>query len=207
MTHGDNSGLILPPKVAPVQAIIVPILFDKTRDVVLAKVDQLIESLSDKVRVEADVRDEYTPGWKFSEWEMKGVPLRIEVGPRDVQNEQVVLVRRDTREKMFVKDAELKGEIERNLADIQANLFQRAVDFRDQNTCEVEDFQEFEGIMTEGRGFIRANWCGNAECEDEIQARTSATIRVIPLEGSEPTGSCVFCGTEGKHMVYFAKAY
>ena len=207
MTHGDNSGLILPPRIAPVQAIIVPILFDKTRDVVMAKVDQLLKSLSDGLRVEADVRDEYTPGWKFSEWEMKGVPLRIEVGPRDVQNEQVVLVRRDTREKMFVKDAELKGEIERNLADIQASLFQRAVDFRDQNTYEVEDFQKFEEIMAEGRGFIRANWCGNAECEDKIQARTSATIRVIPLEGSEPTGSCVFCGTEGKHMVYFAKAY
>ena len=103
MTHGDNSGLILPPRIAPVQAIIVPILFDKTKAMVLAKVEQLLASLSDGLRVEADVRDTYTPGWKFSEWEMKGVPLRIEVGPRDIQNEQVVLVRRDTREKMIVK--------------------------------------------------------------------------------------------------------
>ena len=207
MTHGDNSGLILPPKVAPIQAIIVPILFDKTKEIVLNKVDQLLASLSNGLRVEADVRDMYTPGWKFNEWEMKGVPLRIEVGPRDVKNEQVVMVRRDTREKMFIKEADLRGEIEKNLADIQTNLFQRAIDFRDENTYEVENFGAFEEIMEGGRGFIYANWCGSADCEGEIQARTSATIRVIPLEESEPTGPCVFCGAKGKYKVYFAKAY
>jgi prolyl-tRNA synthetase len=207
MTHGDNSGLVLPPKIAPVQAIIVPILFDKTREQVLAKVDQLLRALSDGLRVEADVRDEYTPGWKFNEWEMKGVPLRIEVGPRDIKNEQVVLVRRDTREKMIVKEADLHSEIERNLADIQASLFRRAREFRDKNTHEVEDFGKFQEIMAGGRGFIHANWCGSAECEDEIQKRTSATIRLIPLEGEAATGSCVLCGEEGSYMVYFAKAY
>ena len=207
MTHGDNSGLILPPKIAPIQAVIVPILFDKTRDIVLSKVDQLLESLSDSVRVEADVRDEYTPGWKFNEWEMKGVPLRIEVGPRDVQNEQVVLVRRDTREKMFIKEADLKSEIERNLTDIQSSLLQRAMDFREENTHRVSDFKEFEAIMNGKRGFIYANWCGDAECENEIQSRTSATIRCIPLEGYEATGKCVYCEKEGKYMAYFAKAY
>lgn len=207
MTHGDNSGLILPPKIAPVQAIIVPILFDKTRDVVLSKVDQLLESLSDGIRVEADVRDEYTPGWKFSEWEMKGVPLRIEVGPRDVQNEQVVLVRRDTREKMFIKEANLKSEIEKNLIDIQSSILQRAKDFQEENTHRVSDFKEFEAVMDGERGFIYANWCGDAECENEIQSRTSATIRCIPLEENEATGECVYCGKEGKYMAYFAKAY
>jgi len=207
MTHGDNSGLILPPKIAPIQAIIVPILFDRTREQVLAKVDQLLASLSDGLRVEADVRDEYTPGWKFNEWEMKGVPLRIEVGPRDIKNEQVVLVRRDTREKVTIKEPDLRSEIERNLADIQANLFRRAKDFRDENTHEVENFREFEEIMARGRGFIHANWCGSAECEDEIQSRTSATIRVIPLQGEAATGPCVFCREEGKYKVYFAKAY
>jgi len=207
MTHGDNSGLILPPKIAPIQAIIVPILFDKTRAVVMSKVDQLLESLSDGVRVEADVRDEYTPGWKFNEWEMKGVPLRIEVGPRDVQKEQVVLVRRDTREKIFVKEADLKSEIERNLAEIQSSLLQRAKDFRDENTHTVSDFKEFEAIMDGDRGFICASWCGSAECENEIQSRTSATIRCIPLEGDEAAEKCVFCGEKGKYMAYFAKAY
>ena len=207
MTHGDNSGLILPPEIAPVQAIIVPIIFDETKDLVLTRVDQLLKSLSDGLRVEADARDEYTPGWKFSEWELKGVPIRIEVGPRDVRNEQVVLVRRDTREKKVVKEADLRDEMERNLADIQAGLFRRAKEFRDKNTFEVKSFEEFESIMNGDRGFIRANWCGSADCENIIKERTSATIRCIPLEGSSPTGECVFCGKEGRYLVYFAKAY
>ena len=138
---------------------------------------------------------------------MKGVPLRIEVGPRDVQNEQVVLVRRDTREKMFIKEADLKSEIERNLTDIQSSLLQRAMDFREENTHRVSDFKEFEAIMNGKRGFIYANWFGDAECENEIQSRTSATIRCIPLEGYEATGKCVYCEKEGKYMAYFAKAY
>lgn len=207
MAHGDDSGLILPPKIAPVQAIIVPILFDKTKELVLNKVDQILESLSDDLRVEADTRDAYTPGWKFNEWEMKGAPLRIEVGPRDVKNGQVVVVRRDTREKMFVKDADLKGVLEKCLVEIQDDMLQRAKDFQAENTHEVENFGEFQAIMEGGRGFIYTNWCGSAECENEIQSRTSATIRVIPMEGSEPTGKCVFCNEEGKYKVYFAKAY
>ena len=207
MTHGDNSGLILPPKIAPIHAIIVPILFDKTKDIVLAKVDQLVKDLSDDIRIEADIRDAYTPGWKFNEWEMKGVPIRIEVGPRDVNNQQVVMVRRDNREKMIVKDADLKNEIKKNLDVIQEGMFQRAKQFRDENIYEVKDFKEFSEIMEGGRGFIYTNWCGSNECENEIQTKTSATIRCIPLQGAEATGSCVHCGKEGKHKVYFAKAY
>jgi prolyl-tRNA synthetase len=207
MTHGDNSGLILPPKVAPIQAIIIPILFDKTRDLVLSKVDQLLKELSDFIRIEADTRDEYTPGWKFNQWEMKGVPVRIEVGPRDVNNQQVVMIRRDTREKKIVKETDLKNELEKTLELIQENLFQRAKQFRDENIRKVKDFKEFEEIMEGGRGFIHTNWCGSAECENEIQSKTSATIRCIPLQGSEATGTCNHCGKEGKYMVYFAKAY
>jgi prolyl-tRNA synthetase len=207
MTHGDNAGLILPPKIAPIQAIIVPIIFDKSRAEVLGKVDQLIQSLSDKFRVEADLRDEYTPGWKYNEWELKGVPIRIEVGPRDVKNEQVVVVRRDTREKTIVKEADLKGVIEKMLDDIQADIFQKAKDFRDSHTYDVDDFATFESIMEEGRGFIYSNWCGSSDCEKTIQDKTSATIRCIPLEGAEPTGKCVLCNEEGKYKVYFAKAY
>lgn len=207
MTHGDNSGLILPPKIAPIQAIIVPIIFDKSRSEVLEKVNQHISSLSDKVRVEADLRDEYTPGWKFNEWELKGVPIRIEVGPRDVKNEQAVVVRRDTREKTIVKEMELKETIVKMLDDIQNNLFQRAKEFRDCHTYDVDNFSTFESIMKEGRGFIRANWCGSNECEKSIQDKTIATIRCIPLEGAEPTGKCVCCNEEGKYRVYFAKAY
>jgi prolyl-tRNA synthetase len=207
MTHGDNAGLILPPKIAPIQAIIVPIIFDKSRAEVLEKVNQLIQSLSDKFRVEADLRDEYTPGWKYNEWELKGVPIRIEVGPRDVKNEQVVVVRRDTREKTIVKEADLKGVIEKMLDDIQADIFQKAKDFRDSHTYDVDDFAIFESIMEEGRGFIYSNWCGSSDCEKTIQDKTSATIRCIPLEGAEPTGKCVHCDEEGKYKVYFAKAY
>ena len=207
MTHGDNAGLILPPKIAPIQAIIVPIIFEKSRAEVLEKVNQLIQSLSDKFRVEADLRDEYTPGWKYNEWELKGVPIRIEVGPRDVKNEQVVVVRRDTREKTIVKEADLKGVIEKMLDDIQAGIFQKAKDFRDNHTYNVDDFATFESIMEEGRGFIYSNWCGSSDCEKTIQDKTSATIRCIPLEGAEPTGKCVHCDEEGKYKVYFAKAY
>ncbi|MBD3183606.1 proline--tRNA ligase [Candidatus Poribacteria bacterium] len=207
MTHGDDSGLILPPAIAPLHAVIVPILFDKTRDIVLEKVDQLLNTLSGKIRVEADTRDEYTPGWKFNEWEMKGVPVRIEVGPRDVKNQQVVLVRRDNREKIIVKENNLLDEIQKNLEDIQSGLFQKALDFRTENTYEVDNFKDFEDIMAGGRGFIYANWCGSSECEDEVQNLTKATIRCIPLEGYKPTGECVHCSKEGKYKVYFAKAY
>ncbi len=207
MTHGDNAGLILPPKIAPIQAIIVPIIFDKSRNEVLNKVNHYINTLSDKIRVEADIRDEYTPGWKFNEWELKGVPIRIEVGPRDVKNEQVVIVRRDTREKMIVKENELKDTTEKLLDDIQNNLFQRAKEFRDSHTYDVDDFATFESIMKEGRGFIKANWCGSSDCEKIIQEKTIATIRCIPLEGAEPDGKCVYCNEDGKYKVYFAKAY
>lgn len=207
MTHGDNAGLILPPKIAPIQAIIVPIIFDKSRNEVLEKVNQHINNLSDKIRIEADLRDEYTPGWKFNEWELKGVPIRIEVGPRDVKNEQAVIVRRDTREKIIVKEDVLKETVEKLLDDIQNNLFQRAKEFRDRHTYDVDDFATFESIMKEGRGFIRANWCGSSDCEKTIQEKTIATIRCIPLEESEPTGNCVYCNELGKYRVYFAKAY
>ncbi|MGB9594697.1 MAG: proline--tRNA ligase, partial [Candidatus Poribacteria bacterium] len=176
MTHGDNAGLILPPKIAPIQAIIVPIIFDKSRNEVLDKVNQHINILSDKIRVEADLRDEYTPGWKFNDWELKGVPIRIEVGPRDVKNKQVVIVRRDTREKMIINETELKDTVEKLLDDIQNNLFQRAKEFRDSHTYDVDDFATFESIMKEGRGFIRANWCGSGDCEKTIQEKTIATI-------------------------------
>jgi prolyl-tRNA synthetase len=207
MTHGDNSGLIFPPKIAPIQVIIVPIIFDKSKQEVLDKVSQLIKNLSESIRIESDTRDEYTPGWKYNEWEMKGVPIRIEVGPRDIKNEQVVMVRRDTREKIIVKESDLKVTIEKTLADMQAMLLQRAKDFRDSHTYEVDDFATFESIMKEGRGFIRANWCGSGECEGTIQDRTSATIRCIPMQDAEPTGKCVHCDEEGKYRVYFAKAY
>ena len=205
MTHGDNSGLILPPKIAPIQVIIVPIIFDKTKGLVLSKVDELARSISQIARVETDIRDEYTPGWKFSEWEMKGVPIRIEVGPRDVNNQQVVMVRRDTREKTIVKETDLQNEIKLRLDDIQASLFQKAKKFRDDNTYEADSFEQFKNIMSQGRGFIRANWCGSTECENQIQEITAATIRCI--QSSTTTGKCIHCEENGKYIVYFAKAY
>lgn len=207
MTHGDNSGLIIPPKIAPVQVIVIPIIFDKTRDVVLSKVQEVVTIISEVARVEADIRDEYTPGWKFSEWEVKGVPIRIEIGPRDVQNHQVVMVRRDNRKKEIVKQVDLPEKIRTTLEEIQEELYIRAEKFRDENTHDVNDFERFKAIMDEGKGFIRANWCGSSECEEKIQELTTATIRCIPFSGHEPTGNCVYCGSEGLYKVYFAKAY
>lgn len=207
MTHGDNSGLIIPPKIAPIQVIVIPIIFDRTRDLVLSKVQEVVDLISKVARVEADARDEYTPGWKFSEWEVKGVPIRVEIGPRDVENQQVVMVRRDNRKKKIVKQVDLAEEIKVTLEDIQKELYVKAEKFRDENTHDVDDFETFKAIMDEGKGFIRANWCGSTECEEKIQELTTATIRCIPFVGYEPTGNCVHCGNKGLYRVYFAKAY
>jgi len=208
MTHGDDSGLIMPPRVAPIQVIIIPILYEKTKAEVLQKTEELSAQLKIHFRVKADTRDEYTPGWKYNEWEMKGVPIRLEIGPRDIKNKQAVLVRRDTREKVIVKEEELPATIENLLVDIQNNLLQRAEEFRENNTYLASDMEEFEKIIGEKRGFIKAYWCGGSECENKIKERTSATIRCIPLSAEEDgKGNCIYCGKEDGTIAYFARAY
>jgi len=207
MVHGDERGLKLPPKVAPVQVIIVPIMFDKTKEKVLDKAESIRNILKKDFRVEIDARDGYTPGWKFNEWEMKGVPLRLEIGPKDLALEQVVLVRRDTGEKMAVKDEKLIETLEELLNNIQENLFERAKKFLQENIREVSDYNEFKEVIEKKRGLIKTYWCGSKECEDKIKEETKASIRCIPFEQEEASGKCIYCGEESSTIVYFARAY
>ena len=181
-------------------------------------IDQVVAALKPVCRVQADTDDNNTPGWKYNEYELKGVPLRLEIGPRDVQNQSVVLVRRIDRKKEFVPVAEVASRVPALLQEIQAQLFQRALDFRDANTHEVANWEEFTEIFPlrqvgqeapEGtkKGFVWANWCGATDCEQKIQDSTKATVRCMPLDRPGPTGPCVHCGSDGKERVLFARAY
>jgi prolyl-tRNA synthetase len=207
MVHGDNRGLRLPPRVAPVQIIIVPIASNKKKEAVLDKANELKTALEEKFRVEIDCRDEYTPGWKFNEWEMKGVPLRLEIGPKDLAKNQVVLVRRDTGEKIFLPEEGLVQAIDNLLEDIQQNMFNQALKFREENTREAKDFDELSQIIKEKRGFVKGYWCGSDHCEVEIKEKTGATFRCIPLQQPQKAGKCVCCGHEANTLVYIARAY
>ncbi len=207
MVHGDDAGLVLPPRIAPIQVVFVPIYFEPTKEEIKAKVTALAEELPG-IRVEADVRDTFTPGWKFNHWEMKGVPLRIEVGPKDIAKHQVVIVRRDTREKIFVPETEMRGTVERLLVDIQRSLFDRATAFLKENTRSVTDYDEFQNLIENKRGFLVADWCGQDACEEKIKEDTKATIRCIPFDLSpSPQATCICCGSGANHRVYFARAY
>jgi prolyl-tRNA synthetase len=207
MVHGDERGLKLPPKVAPIQLVIVPIMFDKTKKEVLDKAETLNSILSKDFRVEIDARDEYKPGWKFNEWEMRGVPLRLEIGPRDIAKEQVVLVRRDTGEKQIVKEEKLTETVKNLLIEIQENLFNQAKKFLQENIREASDYSEFKKIIEDKKGIIKTYWCGNRECEDKIKEETKASIRCIPFEENKASGKCIYCGKKTSTLVYFARAY
>jgi prolyl-tRNA synthetase len=212
MTHGDDHGLILPPRIAPTQVIVIPIFQAATRDAVVAKATELQQQLSKICRCDIDARDQYTPGWKFNEYELRGVPLRLELGPKDLAKEQCVLVRRDTREKLFCPLSELENRIPALLAQIQKDMLERARVFRDENTRTVTNYEEFRQVMEDKRGFIFAPWCGDGECELKVKEETKATIRCLPLDDDnrvvEATeGVCVRCGAPAKYNVYFARAY
>jgi prolyl-tRNA synthetase len=208
MTHGDDSGLVLPPKVAPHQVVVVPISRGNWQETVLPAARDIAGRLSAAgVRVTLDDRDAYTPGWKFSEWELRGVPLRLEIGPRDIENRQVVLARRDTREKSVTPMDGLEAEVRRLLDAIQIGLFERAVRFRDEHTTATTSYEEFKAIMEGRPGFVVAPWCGDEACEARIKADTQATIRNLPLEPRAGTGACIQCGRPAETMASFAKAY
>lgn len=204
MVHGDNRGLVVPPKVAPKQVMIVPIAQHK--EGVLDKAYELRDQLKKVVRVDIDASDKM-PGWKFNESEMKGIPVRLEVGPKDIEKGQVVLVRRDTGEKVFVPMTELETKIVELLEDIQNNLFEKAKAHREEKTSVARNMDEFKQVLVENPGFIKAMWCGDVACENFIKDETSATSRCIPFEEEQVSDTCVCCGGEAKHLVYWAKAY
>ncbi|MCI0502963.1 MAG: proline--tRNA ligase [Fusobacteria bacterium] len=204
MVHGDDSGLILPPRVAPTQLVIIPIAQHK--EGVLTKAMELQARLSKVARVSLDDSDKMS-GWKFSESEMRGVPLRLEVGPKDIEKGQVVLVRRDTREKTFVAMEELEVRVQELLQTIQQDMLEKARTARDEKTYVAHSLAEFEKILEETPGFIKAMWCGDRACEEAIKEKTTATARCIPFTGEAVGDKCICCGKEGKHLVYWGKAY
>jgi prolyl-tRNA synthetase len=207
MTHGDDSGLVLPPAVAPYQVVVVPIGRDNWRETVLPTARQVQQQLSNAgIRVTLDERDE-RPGWKFSEWEMRGVPLRLEIGPKDIEKGQVLLARRDTREKLGVPMDGLAARVGSLLDEIQASLLARALRFREEHTQRADDYDTFKAIMDGRPGFVIAPWCGSADCEAQIKTDTQATIRNMPLDGGAPGKPCVRCGLPAVAEAWFAKAY
>ena len=207
MVHGDDSGLVLPPRVAPFQIVIVPIGRDNWRETVLPRAKQIQDTLvAAGFRVTLDERDE-RPGWKFSEWEMRGVPLRIEIGPKDIEKFQVLTARRDTREKAGVPMDGLAARVREILDDIQRNLFERAVTFRDEHTQRAASYDQFKDLLEGRPGFVIAPWCGSAACEAHIKTDTQATIRNIPMSGAVPAGTCIRCDSPAQSEAWFAKAY
>jgi prolyl-tRNA synthetase len=210
MTHGDDSGLIIPPKVAPIQVVIVPIPPKKGdwSEVILPKARAVLATLREAgIRAHLDDRDTQQPGYKYADWEMRGVPVRLELGPKDVEKGQCVLVRRDSRGKSFVPLERLVPEAEALLGTLQADLLARARQFLKDNTSSVATYDEFKAVMAERRGFLVAGWCRDAACEAAIKEETKATIRVQPLHAEERAGVCVRCGKPSPREVYFAQAY
>jgi prolyl-tRNA synthetase len=209
MTHGDDGGLILPPRIAPYQVVIVPIPRGNWKETVLPKAEAIRDALVARdVRVMLDARESQTPGWKFNEWELRGVPLRLEIGPKDLEKSQVVLARRDTREKAFVPMEGLTEHVEQLLRTIQDALFARAIAFRDDHTSSTESYDQFKATMDGRPGFVISPWCGSATCETEIKNDTQATIRNIPFTSPSADGkSCVKCGAPATANAWFAKSY
>ena len=209
MTHSDDKGLVLPPKLAPIQVVIVPIYKNEEQlKMISEKVDQIISDLKARdVSVKYDDRDTYKPGWKFAEYELKGVPLRIAVGPRDIENGTVELARRDTLTKEIVNQDELVDTVDKLLTEIQDSLFNKAKDYRDEHITEVDTFEEFKEVLETKGGFVSAHWDGTTETEDKIKELTKATIRVIALDAKNEAGSCVLTGKPSTKRVLFAKAY
>jgi prolyl-tRNA synthetase len=208
MTHGDDSGLVLPPNIAPHQVVIVPIPRGNWKETVLPKAQQIRDELTAKgLRVKLDDSEENSPGWKFAEWELRGVPLRLEIGPKDLEKAQVFSARRDTREKAAIPLADLATRVPEILEEIQQNLLARALTFREEHTSEATTWDEFTAAMEGRPGFVIAPWCGSAECEASIKTETQATLRNIPLGSPRIDGHCVKCNGTAHVKAWFAKAY
>lgn len=208
MVHGDDKGLILPPKISPTQVIIVPIYKDESKTVVKQKAYELEQKLKDsQIRVQTDDRDEYTSGWKFNDWELKGVPLRVNIGPRDIQENQVELIRRDTKERFYVKEKELVNQTLSFLEKIQSDMFDRAKNLLQENTRSATTLEELLSVLDATGGFVACSWCGKRECEDLVKEKTTADIRIVPFNAKNNISSCIGCGNQETIEVYFGRAY
>ena len=205
MAHGDNRGLKLPPKVAPIQVVIVPIAMQK--EGVKEKAQELYDILSKNYRVELDLRDNLTPGYKFNDWEMRGVPVRVELGPKDIENNQCIVVRRDTLEKQVISLDSLKGELEKLLNEIQENMFNECKKRNINKTTIATNLEEFVKNINENQGYVKAMWCGKTECEDKIKELTGAHSRCIPFESENISDKCVCCGEKARHFVIWGRQY
>lgn len=204
MTHGDNNGLVLPPKVAPTQVVVIPIAAHKAG--VTEKAQEVTERIAKFCRAKIDASDN-SPGWKFAEYEMKGVPLRLELGPKDIEKNQCVLVRRDNREKVFVSLDDLETEIPRLLDAVQQGLYDAALARREKMTYTAATLDELKDIADNKPGFIKAMWCGSRECEEKLKEVAGISSRCIPFEQEQIADTCVCCGKPAKHMLYWGKAY
>lgn len=208
MVHGDDKGLILPPKISPTQVIIVPIYKDESKTVVKQKAYELEQKLKDsQIRVQTDDRDEYTSGWKFNDWEMKGVPLRVNIGLRDIQENQVELIRRDTKERFYVKEKELVNQTLSILEKIQSNMFDRAKNLLQEKTRSATTLEELLSVLDATGGFVACSWCGKRKCEDLVKEKTTADIRIVPYNPKNNISSCIGCGNQETIEVYFGRAY
>ncbi len=205
MAHGDNRGLKLPPRVAPIQAVIVPIAMQK--EGVKEKAEELYKKLNENFRIEIDIRENYTPGYKFNDWEMRGVPIRIEIGPRDIENNQCIFVRRDTGEKTTVKLDKIDCALKEILEKIQENMFNECKERMLQKTTVATNMDEFIKNINENQGYVKAMWCGSEECEDKIKELTGAHSRCIPFKKEHVYDKCVCCGKDAKEFVVWGRQY
>lgn len=209
MSHSDDQGFVLPPKLAPIQVVIVPIYKKQEQfEAISAKAEEIKHALEEKgIAVKYDNRDTQKPGFKFAEWEYKGVPVRIAIGPRDLEKGTVEVARRDTLEKEFYDVADLANKINHLLENIQSNLYQKALDLRNDRTHTASSWKEFKDLIANKGGFVYAHWDGTAETEQKIKEETKATIRAIPLEQKKEAGECIYSGKPSEHKVIFARAY
>ena len=209
MAHSDDNGLVLPPKLAPIQVVIVPIFkSDEQLQAISTEAHKIIDKLKSlSITVKFDDRDTYKPGWKFAEYELKGVPLRIAIGPRDLENQTLEIARRDTSEKQSINQSEVQDIVPRLLDEMQTSIYNKAFNFREDHITSVDSYDQFKEVLNTKGGFIRAHWDGTAETELRIKEETKATIRCIPLHEEEQAGNCIYSGKPSNQQVIFAKAY
>ncbi len=208
LTHGDDRGLVIPPRIAPVQVVVIPIPYKEAGSEEIVRESRHVASSLEKagVRTYVDDRPQYTPGWKYNEWEMKGVPLRVEIGPRDVKSHQLTLVRRDTREKSVIPSSTATLKITELLEQIQQSMFHRAKTLMEHMTASADNMDSFKRTVEGKGGFIKAFLCDQVACEDSIKQETGATVRLVPFQMKE-FGRCIYCATDGARLVYFARSY